>query len=87
MPLTYGLLVSLIFFLFNSELLLWDEELLIALCLLGLYAFLFAAGRRLLRWVFFHKADVVYFYFYFLLQLLGGLGTAVEELLEALLVQ
>lgn len=49
MQLPYGFLWTLIFFLFNNQLLFWDEEFLVALGLLGLYAFLFFSGRKLLR--------------------------------------
>lgn len=81
MPWVYFL--TLLFFFFNGELLLWDEEFLIGSCLLGLYLFFFFSGGRLLRWVFFHKADVVYSYFYFLLQLLCGLILRLRDILVA----
>lgn len=87
MQLPYGLLWSLIFFLFNHQFLFWDEELLVALGLLGLYAFLFFSSRRLLRFTLFHRAEGVYFYFYFLLELLGVLSAQVGALLQALLAQ
>lgn len=87
MQVPYGLLWTLIFFLFNHEYLLWDEEFLVALGLLGLYAFLFFSGRRLLRFALFHKAEGIYFYFYFLLELLGALSALVGSLLQALLGQ
>lgn len=85
MPGVYFL--ALIFFFFNGEFLLWDEEFLIGSCLLGLYLFFFFSGGRLLRWVFFHKADVVYSYFYFLLQLLWGLILRIRDLLVAARLQ
>jgi len=83
----YGLLWTLIFFLFNYEFLFWDEEFLVALALLGLYAFFFFSGRRLLRFTLFHKAEGIYFYFYFLLEILGELSALVGSLLQALLGQ
>lgn len=66
---------------------LWDEEFLIGSCLLGLYLFFFFSVGRVLRWVFFHKADVVYSYFYFLLQLLWGLSLRIRDLLVAVRLQ
>lgn len=87
MQLPYGFLWTLIFFLFNNQLLFWDEEFLVALGLLGLYAFLFFSGRKLLRFTLFHKAEVVYFYFYFLLELLGTLSSLAGALLQALQAQ
>lgn len=87
MQIPLGCLLALIFFLFNGEFLLWDEEFLIGSCLLGLYLFFFFSVGRVLRWVFFHKADVVYSYFYFLLQLLWGLSLRIRDLLVAVRLQ
>lgn len=87
MQLPYGFLCTLIFFLFNHELLFWDEEFLVALGLLGLYGFIFFSGRKVLRFTLFHKAEVVYFYFYFLLEFLSLLGSLAGALLQALVAQ
>ena len=75
------------FCLLNSNILFFDEELLVGLCLLALYAFIFIAGRRLLRFVFFHKVDFVYFSFYFLLKLLAFFYARISALLQFFLLQ
>ncbi len=78
---------GLSFLLLNCNVLFFDEEFLVGLCLVALYAFAFLATRRLLRFIFFHKVDFVYFSFYFLLKLLVFFYDRIRALLQFFLLQ
>jgi len=78
---------GLCFLLLNCNIFFFDEEFLVGLCLLILYAFLFQALRRFLRFIFFHKVDFVYFYFFFLLKLLVFFYESIVALLQFFFLQ
>lgn len=78
----YFFFSSLVFLFFNCNLFVLDEELLVGFCLLLIYALLFQTLRRFLRFVFFHKVDFVFFYFYFLLKLLEVLYEGLDSLVD-----
>jgi hypothetical protein len=87
MPLFFLFFSGVSFFLLNANILFFDEEFLVGLCLLSLYAFIFLTTRRVLRFIFFHKVDFVYFSFYFLLKVLAFFYARVSALLHFFLLQ
>lgn len=61
--------LSLGFGLFNHELLVFNEELLIAVCLVLLFLAFYIYLNGLINFLFFHKIDFLFFFFFFLFKL------------------